>query len=307
MSQRSFIQSQILEIENLLRLAEDHPLMSPGLHARKAALEAELRHVPPESPEAKTIMYFTGLPVFGSFGIDAEFASRVLGPFSRMVKSHYSSEKHGAVGARGPRRDEFESKLMLTALPRGSFGLELRPVQQDKPENTRVIGKVLQQLSRLIESSGANDDLFAEALSDVAPRTLAALQDLLRELSDRQADLRLVTGQTEIRMERAAVGQALERVSATLSQVKEIRLAGVFRGLTLESWRFDFRLEDGDVISGRVGDEVDDPAAAEMVKLTNQKVTAVIRVTTVVSRGGRETTRNELIDLIAIAPDLAEG
>lgn len=303
MSQRSFVQSQILETARLLELAGDHPLMSPGLRTRKAALEAELQNLLPDEPEARAVLFFTGAPVFGSVGIDAEFAGRVLDPFTRMVKSQYAAKKHGTEGARGPRRDEFESKLMLTALPRGSFGLELtQPPQHEKPESTRMVGEVLQQLSGLIESSAENDDVFADAVREVSSRTLVALRDLLGVMVDRQAGFRLVTGEREVELGRAAMTRAFERVNITVSAVRELRIAGVSRGLTLESWRFDFRSDEGDVISGRIAEEVEDAKASAMARLTDEPCVAVMRVTTIAKRDGRVSIQHELVDMVAAAP-----
>src|SRR5436309_8396497 len=131
-SQRSFVQSQMVEMDRLLDLAGGDPLMGPGLRQRKEELARELQTLPAAGKQPRTVLFFTGQPVVGTRGIDAEFAAKVLEPFLEMVKTQYAATKHGNVGARGPRRDEAEAKLLLTGLPRGSFGLELsQPEPQD--------------------------------------------------------------------------------------------------------------------------------------------------------------------------------
>jgi hypothetical protein len=124
-SKRSFLHNQLQEIENLQSLAGDHPVMAPSLEARRRSVEQELKSLPAIVKEPRTVLFFSGNPVVGSQGIDASFASDVINPFLEMVKTEYSMARHGAVGSRGPRRGEAEAKLLLSGLPRGSFGLEL--------------------------------------------------------------------------------------------------------------------------------------------------------------------------------------
>jgi hypothetical protein len=72
-----------------------------------------------------------GRPVYGSMGIDASFAGRMLEPFQSMVMADYADRWHGVLGSRGRRPGEAQAKLLLTGLPRGSFGLELAPLRAD--------------------------------------------------------------------------------------------------------------------------------------------------------------------------------
>ena len=49
-----------------------------------------------------------------------------------MVMADYADRWHGVVGSRGKRTGEANSRLLLTALPRGSFGLELTRAENDE-------------------------------------------------------------------------------------------------------------------------------------------------------------------------------
>src|SRR4051794_25700659 len=122
---RRFAARQILEVERLRTLASGHPIMEPLLRQREQELRGALSNQPTERPDARTVLFFSGKPVRGSAAIDAQFVAAVLNPFLEMVKSQYSTLKHGNVGERGPRRDDDEARLLLSGTPRGSFGLEL--------------------------------------------------------------------------------------------------------------------------------------------------------------------------------------
>ena len=121
-SQREFLKVQLLETKRLLELVGDHPVMSVAYAEREAELEEQIAALPLGSREARTVLLFSGEPVQGSQGIDASFAGRVLEPFQSMVMADYADRWHGTVGSRGRRIGEGELRLLLTALPRGSFG-----------------------------------------------------------------------------------------------------------------------------------------------------------------------------------------
>ena len=174
---RAFVQAQIVETERLLEMAGDHPLMAPPLRQRRDALADELRRHASAQKIPRTVLFFTGEPVQGSSGIDAQFASCVLQPFLEMVKTQYAATKHGHVGARGRRRDESEAKLLLTGLPRGSFGLELSQPDPPAPFSGEALSEVLVCLTDVIKSAAESDEGFAHALEDTSPRVLDRLKD----------------------------------------------------------------------------------------------------------------------------------
>ena len=101
---RQFLKRQILETERLGTLVSDHPIMGPLMTQRKAEFVQRLKELPAGGPEPRTVLFFAGDPVHGSAGIDAKFATAIMTPFLEMVKSEYVAEKHGHVGARGPRK-----------------------------------------------------------------------------------------------------------------------------------------------------------------------------------------------------------
>jgi len=292
--QREFIQVQILEAERLLQLTGAHPLMSPALEQRKTELENELKELPPPSKQPRTVLFFAGGPVLGTRGIDAQFASNILDHFIQMVKSQYSAVKHGQVGTRGIRRGEAEAGLLLTGTPRGSFGLELSQPACDDLFAAGQLADVLVQLTRLIESAGKDDESFAFALDEVSPRVLQRLKDFFKVASDSNARMRIVSGDLECQLTETNVVQAFERVSAAKTDDKTVEMTGIFRGATLDTWRFDFRTDEGENITGRLGDDVTDAEGLEMIRLTDIRCVTTFHRTLVTTRSGVLRTRYEL-------------
>jgi len=301
---REFIQSQILETNRLLELTGDHPLMTPALQQRKEEFEEELKTLPVPSKQPRTVLFFAGGPVLGTRGIDAQFASTVIDHFLQMVKTQYSATKHGAVGQRGIRRGESEARLMLTGLPRGSFGLELSQPASEDFLASEQLSNVLVELTKVIESAGKDDESFAFALDEVSPRVLPRLKDFFKVISDSNARMRVVSGDLECQLDSQSVGQAFERVSATDTKDEIVEVRGIFRGATLDTWRFDFRSEDGRNISGGLGQDVTDDQALVMIHLTEKPCVAKLHQTQVTTRRGISRNRWELIELWEV-PDIA--
>jgi hypothetical protein len=99
-------------------------------------------------------------------------------------------------------------------------------------------------------------------------------------------------------MDPIRASEAFERVAATISQTATIEVRGVFKGVLLESWKFDFLDEHGHKISGKVQEDLTaDQVAALSSDFFNQQCIAELEKTTVLFRNGRERTTHVLIDL----------
>jgi len=272
-------------------LAAGHPLMAAAFIERERELEEEIASIPLGTKEAKTVLFFSGEPVQGSEGIDASFAGRVLEPFQSMVMADYADRFHGVVGTRGRRAGEADSRLLLTALPRGSFGLELTKAENDEIFEEDQLADTLAHVTRLIESAAKSDENFAIELNETAPRVIQNLRSFLEVVASGNAGLRLESGDSRCTMDPIRATEAFERVSATISQTETAPMRGVFKGVLLESWRFDFLDEDGHKISGKIDENLTADQVAQLNHdFFNQCCVAVLEKTTVLFRNGRRRT-----------------
>lgn len=272
--------------------------MAGAFVEKERELEALIEAIPLGGKEARTILFFSGEPVQGSEGIDASFAGQVLEPFQSMVMADYADRYHGVVGSRGRRAGEADSRLLLTSLPRGSFGLELTKVDNDEIFEEEQLADTLAHVTRLVESAADSDEDFALELNNTAPRVIQNLRAFLGVVSKARAGLRLESGDSRCTMDPIRASEAFERVSSTISNTEEVRIRGVFKGVLLESWRFDFLNEDGHKISGKIFDDLTADQVAQLSRdFFNQRSIAVLEKTTVLFRNGRERTTYILKDL----------
>lgn len=292
--EKDFALRQVASMDRFLDWAGDHPLMGPAMRQRRDEFEQKARELPSSPPLPRAVLFFTGDPVEGSTGIEIDFMTKVLEHFQQMVKTLYAFTKHGRIGGRARQAGAAESRLLLTGTPRGSFGLELSQPRTTDFVSAGQLSETLVQLTRLIQSAGEDDEAFIVELGEVPARILSRLQRFFKVLTDSKASLRLESGPLHVRLDKEKVAQASERVSTIEKLTSEIEIPGQFRGATLDTWRFDFRADDGRTISGRIAGDVPEEVAAAMNGFTNQSCTAFLKRTLLRTRGAEAKERFEL-------------
>ncbi|MEO6787810.1 MAG: hypothetical protein ABI318_16920 [Chthoniobacteraceae bacterium] len=300
-TQREFLKVQLLDTQRLREIAGQHPLMSIALEERERELNEKITKLPLGNKEARTILFFSGDPVQGSVGIDASFAGRVLEPFQSMVMADYADRWHGAVGSRGRRSGEANSRLLLTALPRGSFGLELTRADNDELFEEDQLADTLAHVTKLVESSARSDEDFAAELDETAPRVIQNLRQFLEVVAKGKAGLRLESGDYRCSMNPVEANEAFNRVADTITNDEPVNIPGVFKGVLLESWKFDFVTGENHRIGGKIDESLtEDQVVALNLEFFNKRCVASFVKTTVLFKNGRVRTTYTLKGLSAL-------
>lgn len=297
-AQREFLKIQLLETLRLKEMAGDHPLMSVSFAEREKELREKIASLPLGNKEARTVLFFSGEPVQGSMGIDASFAGRVLNPFQSMVMADYADRWHGVVGSRGRRHGEAQSRLLLTGLPRGSFGLELARADSDELFEEGQLADTLAHVTKLVESAGRSDEDFAAELDETAPRVIQNLREFLEVVAKGKAGLRLESGDFRCSMNPVEANEAFNRVAGTITNEEPVTMTGVFKGVLLESWRFDFVTDENHSLGGKLDENLSEEQVVGMNrKFFNERCTAALLKTTVLFKNGRVRTTYTLTGL----------
>ena len=82
-------------------------------------------------------------------------------------------------------------------------------------------------------------------LDDAAPRVVQNLKSFLEVIAKGKAGLRLESGDFRCEMSQTRAANAFSRVAETTTQEEEVKVAGVLKGVLLESWAFNFSEDDG--------------------------------------------------------------
>ncbi|HKP46831.1 MAG TPA: hypothetical protein VJT50_09540 [Pyrinomonadaceae bacterium] len=297
-AQREFLKAQLLETERLKEMVGDHPLMSVSFAERQKELKEKIAALPLGHKEARTVLFFSGEPVQGSVGIDASFAGRVLEPFQNMVMADYADRWHGLVGTRGRRPGEAQSRLLLTGLPRGSFGLELTRADNDELFEEGQLADTLAHVTRLVEAAARSDEDFAAELDQTAPRVIQNLREFLEVIAKGKAGLRLESGDFRCTMSPVEANEAFNRVAGTITNEELITIPGVFKGVLLESWRYDFVSHDNHSVGGKIDQNLTEEQVVELNRdFFNKPCVASLSKTTVLFKNGRVRTTYVLRDI----------
>ena len=297
---REFLQRQVIEADHLASLHGQGSFMAKAWQLRKVSLQVDLKEAQTRPSAPRTVLFFAGGDaVLGSQGIDALFVSEILKPFQEMVKSQFATLRHGVIGKRGPRKNEDEARLFLTGLPRGSFGLELSQPQAEDWVQAQQLSTTLTRLAQAVESAGKSDEDFANAMDDLSPRVLPRLRDFFDVARKYGTSLRIESGDLRCELSAERVAQAQIRTAKTSSSPEPVTLTGIFRGATLDAWRFDFKPDEGAPISGDLGDSLTEEQVVAMNTLTNRPSQAKLTKTTITTPSGNQRVKFELLGLDA--------
>ncbi|MFD2903792.1 hypothetical protein [Sphingobacterium anhuiense] len=251
------IMSQIVELERLIDLVNGHPLMIVGLEEKLIDLRKRLEAFDVNVLEPKIAMLFSGNAVLGSQGIKSLFVSNIIKPIQEMIKAQTAEIKFKKVGKRGKTKGSRESNMFLTALPVGSFGIEL--VQLDTPElfSELDVSSAIEQVSEIIKGATDSDESFANIVEQTPTRTLNNLKIFLREVANENSIIKIHINADEIYIDEDHVKLGYLRVKEADESEVLLTLNGILRGLLLEANKFEFLDVDGHKYSGKISEELD--------------------------------------------------
>ncbi len=294
---------QIIETEHMLDLVSDHPLMSESLRERLSNLRQKIESLPDEIIEAKIQMLFSGNAVSGSIGIKSEFLSKALKPFQEMIKTQAAIVRYGRVGARGKAKKGPNTDLFLTALPVGSFGVELSQLEGDEELfETEEVSEALKGIVKLIQHSSIDDQTFETAIDDAPERIFTNLKKFLKEVAEENSILKMVCGELGVEITSENILNAYNRVNDTSKEDSDLVVKGVFRGILLDSGRFEVQDEEGQKLSGFISKELQEDVLVNYdQEFLNSSCEIHLKVHTTTFKSGKQKIEYELLEISAVA------
>jgi hypothetical protein len=292
------IKAQILDTERLLNLAGDHPIMSISLKNKLNSLREELSKIPDNYAEAKIILLFSGKAVIGSKGIKAKFLSNTLKPFQELVKTQTALVRFGNVGKRGKTKHSVNSELYLTALPTGSFGVELSQIETSDMFAEQDVAEAIGNVVELINSATISNDAFEEIIAKTPARNLNNLKAFLKEIDEEHSILKIETGSTSIEISEEKIHQGFERVNAATNEDSEFFINGVLRGILLDSGKFEITDEKGYKISGFISPDISEETVVDYnLNFLNKHCSIHLRKSQTHFISGKERVAYELMEI----------
>lgn len=257
--ERDGLQADLASVNALLANLneDDDPIGYAQFAARRAEIEQALTALGQVSEgTGKVALLFGGRPVWGSRGIDADFAARAIDQFQRAVGAQAAGAA-GPVGARGRLAQDVAPRLLVTDVGRGSFGFVLEEAVENEQLVETPTRHALDDIARLARAAAAPDEeSFDATVAAIEPRALQALAEFFRQLHESGAQLRLVEGGEDVELDAEAIGRARARTEQTRIDSETLEEDGVLVGLVPQRKTFEWRRSNGETIVGTVQGEI---------------------------------------------------
>lgn len=294
------LKAEILDTERMLEMVIDHPLMAEGFKEKINELKGELEKIPKEAFEPRVQLLFSGSSVIGSQGIKSSFVAKTVNPFQEMVKTQAALVRFGRVGKRGRAKKGASTDLYLTALPVGSFGVELSQLETTDLFDSIDVSNALKQVIRIVESSATDDETFETIISEVPKRNLSNLRKLLEEVAENNSILKMESNEIGIQLSEQKVKEAFLRVAVTIDVENEFVLNGVFRGILLDSGRFEIQDDNGKKLSGFISPELSEEELISYDQnFLNEECQIILKEHKTTFKTGNEKIEYELLEIKA--------
>jgi hypothetical protein len=268
--ERDFVRSEVTTLEGLLSsLSEERIIERIGIEERLAQARERLAELEARPLARSLPITFRGAPVEGTRSIDAGFGSAALKAFIEATDTVAASLVSEALRGRG-RLPGTGRSLRIVDTAQGSFGfeLELPPPTPDEPQlelegldqgPDPYVSAIATTFALLADAAVSDEEGVSDVVAEIHPRAAAKVQAFAKVLSDAGAGF---AAEFDGRRVRLNEGDDVQRVLDALrdediSEDTEQHV-GMLLGILPESRRFECRLSDGRLISGRVDRAVPD-------------------------------------------------
>lgn len=302
-SKKEWLQWQLTETQSLLEQSKDSELMSMSLSYRIADIKKQLKELESkEENEARIRFLFAGNAVLGSKGIKSSFANKTMTSALGIIKTQAIYKMFGeeAVGRRGKFCKNKIGEMYLTGLPRGSFGFELSLMNSEDLFSEGEYAQSIKEVMDIIQSTAKSQKDYEQIITNHPSRMLRYLKDFFKELVAEQSILKMESGSHYVELSATDNQIAYDRVSSTISTEIETRVLGIFKGAFVNSGKFEFQDEEGNIKHGTISEDIDENQISIFNKeFTNQPCTMIIIERTLKFNNGNERLYYELIDIKA--------
>ena len=286
-----FLASEIRELESILaEIPAERVIDRLSFEGRLKLAKNAISNIRQVDLPKKARLTFRGTPVFGSYGVAAEFASRASASFTEAFSAIVAALNDN-LRYMGPIPDKQKNQLIITGTAIGSFGFEYElpppnagenPEQYEMdlgaPRNTEVALDKIEELFRV--ASGGNDDQLSELVEEIHPRAVKKIAEFLDYMGEHDAWCGLEFDHSFFRF------TSSEQVQATAKRlqgdnIKEAteELSGRFEGALPTGRKFEFKpVDQKEIVRGKIGPDIEDPHVinreflGELVTITLQVI-----------------------------------
>lgn len=257
LAEQAFLRSRLAE------LPEGAMLTRMSTQSRLDAVSQALAQQPDREPVRATLT-FNGRPVIRSHGVFADFGMKAVNAFTDAVAA-VAASLTAPLALMGPIPHREQNQMLITGTAVGSFGFELEEYgngQLPLEEKTTVQVAIERTRDLLCGSIATDDELLADAASDLDQRALDKVRTFVATLADNEAICTVQYANHAFRFNSVGqVREALRRLGTDNLQEQKSQLQGHFEGALPYRRTFEFKLADSDeIIVGKIAPSIQDPS-----------------------------------------------
>lgn len=248
------LKAELISVKSLLNEAHDigDPVGVIQYEERLSSIVKEIESMEGAlDTQASVAIYFGGKPVFGSRGILAEFASVAIEEFQTLISKVQAVNILGQIGERGRVPEVANTDLMITAVTKGSFGFILEELTEQTPLIDSSLKNTVDLVSEIIaKTCDVNEEYFEEILPQIDSRVLTSLNKFLVNLDTNKASLRIIENDKEFTINEESAHRGRVRTETTVIEEEMTPFEGLFIGFLPEHRKFEFQLDNGEILYG---------------------------------------------------------
>jgi len=258
--ERDNLAAQLAALTHLLKtLPANDYLGRMGFESRCADLQRQLESLGEAGERrANVALYFGGDPVIGSYGVRAEFGTKVIGKFQDVLTKVWGTLDDAQLQQVGPIKDKDVSQLHITSVVHGSFGFVLEELEgQTEPMFQSPLSQAADRVAEYIKTfAGESEASFSQMIDVLNPRVFQSIREFFGFIHKDKATFRMVEGELDQRFDRFAVERAWNRAEASNVTEDRMHVTGRLLGVIPIKRRFELESsETGMVIEGKVGEK----------------------------------------------------
>ena len=180
----------------LAQIPESNVLGRMSLNDRLEQVEEELKTYDGYSPRlVNATLTFSGPPVIGSRGIQADFGLDAAKGFVKLV-GLIGANFHGALPQRGRLSNTDDYRLMITGTAVGSYGFQVESASQQPTLEGEVapVEVAISRVKDIFQASVGTDEQLTHAIDGIDTRALKGMSNFLKTVADNTAVCSLALG-----------------------------------------------------------------------------------------------------------------
>ena len=254
LSERTFLQ------EMVDTAPEEAWISRMGHESRLREIEARLAELPEDEPDpVRCVLSFEGKAAVTGRGVSAVFLGKVISEFAGLVTAIASSLR-GVRGEEDIPPGSHHDQILVSGVEGNQCGVMFEAAEPPQPaDGSSPVEMALARMQLLLRGFIGDDDLLADAISQIPRNMLDRVQEFLRFLVDQDTVLAMEYRDRYIAFDSIAqIQQGLSRLSDGSLHESQVELQGQFVGVLPESRTFEFWLADGrQVVSGKISPGLD--------------------------------------------------